>query len=197
MTAVVRKLETFRGQVLLIAPLWKAQPWCQHLLFWCPSLLPFNRLAACLITSLSPAVSSDVIKGSRDSTLRQYKRRAAPNVTIYAAALVDPLSLGFNITIRGRVLNLMKKGYFHQRPPVKRPRIFWSLSKVLTLLRGPPFTNPTPQQNLRKALFLVAMASGLRASQLHALIRDPVLAGLLQGWATGLPCTFSQVLGQE
>ncbi|MPC76382.1 hypothetical protein E2C01_070792 [Portunus trituberculatus] len=45
MTAVVCKLETFRGRVLLIAPLWKAQPWCQCLLLWCPSPLPLNRLA--------------------------------------------------------------------------------------------------------------------------------------------------------
>ena len=101
------------------------------------------------------------------------RRRAAPTVATYAAALADPLSLGFNITIRGRVLDLLKRGHFHQRPPVKRPRIFWSLSMVLTLLRGPSFTNSTPRQNLRKALFLVAMASGLRASQLHALIRHP------------------------
>ncbi|XP_045133532.1 transcription termination factor 2-like isoform X2 [Portunus trituberculatus] len=40
------------------------------------------------------------------------------------------------------------------------------LVKVLLLRR-------TKDQSLRKALFLVAMASGLRASQLHALIRHP------------------------
>ncbi|MPC80331.1 hypothetical protein E2C01_074909 [Portunus trituberculatus] len=84
------------------------------------------------------------------------RRRAVPTVATYVAALADPLSLEFNITIRGRVLDLLKKGHFHQRPPVKRPRIFWSLSK-----------------SLRKALFLVAMVSGLRGSQLHALIRHP------------------------
>ena len=76
--------------------------------------------------------------------------------------------------IRNRVWELMKRGMFLQRPPPKHPRIFWSLGKVLSFLRGPVFTMaPDPLHLLQKALFLVAMASGLRASQLHALIRHP------------------------
>lgn len=45
MLAVCRRLEDYRGQVLLVAPLWKAQPWCQRLLRWCPQPLPLSRHA--------------------------------------------------------------------------------------------------------------------------------------------------------
>ena len=102
------------------------------------------------------------------------RRRAAPTISRYAAALADPLRFGFGIEIRNRVLDLMRRGFFIQRPSTRRPRVFWSLRKVLGYLRGPDFSlAPAPRQLLRKALFLVAMASGLRASQLHALIRHP------------------------
>ena len=45
MSAVCRRLRDFRGRVLLVAPLWKAQPWCQQLLQWCPHPLPLSRNA--------------------------------------------------------------------------------------------------------------------------------------------------------
>ena len=45
MAAVVRRLRSFRGRVLLVAPLWKTQPWCQQLLRWCPRPLPLSPLA--------------------------------------------------------------------------------------------------------------------------------------------------------
>ena len=102
------------------------------------------------------------------------RRRAALTISTYAAALADPLWLGFQLDIRGRAWELMKRGFFMQRPPPRQQRIFLSLEKVLTSLEGPEFTQgPDLLHLLRKALFLVAMASGLRASQLHALIRHP------------------------
>ena len=102
------------------------------------------------------------------------RQRAPPTISTYAAALADPLWYGFRLDIRGRTWDLMKRGCFLQRPPSRRPRIFWSLSKVLDLLRSPAFSvEPDPLHLLKKALFLVAMASGLRASQLHALVRHP------------------------
>ena len=42
---VVARLRSYRGRVMLVAPLWKAQPWCQTLLLRCPSPLPLNRIA--------------------------------------------------------------------------------------------------------------------------------------------------------
>lgn len=102
------------------------------------------------------------------------RKRAAPTISTYAAALADPLLFGFDFTFRSRAWDLMRRGFFLQRPPARSPRIFWSLSKVLAFLRGPAFSfSPDPLHLLQKALFLVAMASGFRASQLHALIRHP------------------------
>ena len=102
------------------------------------------------------------------------RRRAAPTITTYAAALADPLWLGFRLDLRGRLWDLMKRGFFLQRPPPRQRFIFWSLSKVLAFLRGPEFMNhPDLPHLLQRALFLVAMASGLRASQIHALTRHP------------------------
>lgn len=108
------------------------------------------------------------------SSLFHTRRRAAPTISTYAAALADPLWLGFRLDIRGREWDLMRRGFFLQRPPPRPRRIFWSLAKVLALLQAPEFTQaPDLHHLLQKALFLVAMASGLRASQLHALVRHP------------------------
>ena len=43
MSAVCRRLQLYKGKVLLVAPLWKAQPWCQQLRRWCPHPLPLSR----------------------------------------------------------------------------------------------------------------------------------------------------------
>ena len=40
MLAVVRRLEEFRGKVLLIAPWWETQPWFVPLRAWCPAPVP-------------------------------------------------------------------------------------------------------------------------------------------------------------
>ena len=121
------------------------------------------------ITTISRAVILEFL-----SYMFHTRRRAAPTISTYMAALADPLWLGFQLDIRGRTWDLMRRGFFLQRPPPRQRRIFWSLEKVLSLLREPEFpSSPDLFHLLRKALFLVAMASGLRASQLHALTRNP------------------------
>ena len=42
LTRVCDRLRRFLGRVLLVAPLWPAQPWCQFLLQYCPNPLPLN-----------------------------------------------------------------------------------------------------------------------------------------------------------
>ena len=59
MSAVCRRLRDFRGKVLLVAPLWKAQPWCQQLLQWCPRPLPLSRNAIVGRGFLQSGMSSD------------------------------------------------------------------------------------------------------------------------------------------
>ena len=73
-----------------------------------------------------------------------------------------------------RATTLLKRGLFHQHPPLRRECVPWSLQKVLDLLQSRPFTQPsTSLHSLKKSLFLTALASGLRASQLRALTRFP------------------------
>ena len=121
------------------------------------------------ITHLSLPIIYDFL-----SYMFHARKRAPPTITTYAAALADPLWFGFHLNLRSRVWDLMKRGMFLHRPPLKRPTIFWSLSKVLKTLEGAAYTvTPDLHHLLRKALFLIALASGLRASQLHALVRHP------------------------
>ena len=42
---VCHRLRTYKGRVMLVAPLWKSQPWCHQLLQWCPSPLPLGPQA--------------------------------------------------------------------------------------------------------------------------------------------------------
>ena len=121
------------------------------------------------LTWVSEAVVYDFLSG-----LFHARGRAASTITTYLAGLADPLLFGFGLSVRGRVLDLMRRS-FHLRRPPPRPRLVrWSLRRVLDHLRGPGFgVDASPRRLLQKTLFLVAMASGLRVSQLHALVRDP------------------------
>ena len=121
------------------------------------------------VTSVSLPIIFDFL-----SYMFHARNRAPQTISTYAAALADPLWFGFHLDVRSRVWDLMKRSYFIHRPPPRRPTIFWSLSKVLASLEGPTYAvAPDLHHRLRKALFLVAMASGLRSSQLHALTRHP------------------------
>ena len=70
------------------------------------------------------------------------------------------------------------KGLFLQTKTSQGPIIpHWSLQKVLTVLQSERFqVRPSLQDALTKALFLVAMATGHRISQLAALSRGPEFA---------------------
>ena len=121
------------------------------------------------VTSVSLPIIFDFL-----SYMFHARNRAPQTISTYAAALADPLWFGFHLDVRSRVWDLMKRSFFIHRPPPRRPTIFWSLSKVLASLEGPTYAvAPDLHHRLRKALFLVAMASGLRSSQLHALTRHP------------------------
>ena len=62
--------------------------------------------------------------------------------------------------------------FFHQRPQTRRQPPVWLLPKVLSLLESPKYCqNPLPLEIQRKAIFLIALATGHRVSQLAALVR--------------------------
>lgn len=70
----------------------------------------------------------------------------------------------------------MKRGLFHQNPSSSKIHHLLVSRKVLTLLSSPRYQNgPSISDLLKKTLFLVALASGFRASQLNALSCSPQL----------------------
>ena len=104
-----------------------------------------------------------------------HKRKLSPSsVNVHLAAITDPLKFAFNISPDKRALELIRNSYFHQRPAKKTSIPKWNLQKVLDYLSQEKFmVNPSNLDKLHKAIFLVALATGLRISQLAALIRTP------------------------
>ena len=93
-------------------------------------------------------------------------------MTVYLAALQDLLKYGFDISIETRLIDLLKRSFFNQRPPTRRPRPFLSLHRVLNLLSSQEYGDGgTISILLHKTVFLIALATGARAPQLFALSR--------------------------
>ncbi|KAK3885786.1 hypothetical protein Pcinc_010021 [Petrolisthes cinctipes] len=100
------------------------------------------------------------------------KHRTLATIQTHESALKAPLFYGCNLTLDPRWSDWLHRSFFLQRPPRHRPRQFWSLSKVLNSLALPQFpVSPSKDQLFRKALILKALASGMKASQLHAFSR--------------------------
>ncbi|KAG0721144.1 hypothetical protein GWK47_006512 [Chionoecetes opilio] len=124
------------------------------------------------------------LKGLRDvsesvvldflSFLAHDRGRSSATLSTHLAALADPLKYGWGLVLDRRSVTLLKRGLFLQNPPPHRPGPFWSLEKVLRFLQGDQFgSDAAGPRLLQKALFLVALATGFRASQLRALTRFP------------------------
>lgn len=71
---------------------------------------------------------------------------------------------------------LLRRSLFLARPPVRRPTLRWDLEKVLGFLRLPAFGSPTTSVSLllERSLFLTALATGNRVSEIAALCRDGI-----------------------
>ena len=103
-------------------------------------------------------------------------------VTNALAAIKDPVKFGFDVVADSRQLELLRASFFIQRPSALRPPPNWSLQKVLDFLQSPRFVvAPSGGDLLLLALFLVAMATGHRVSQLAALCRGPEFARFTVG----------------
>ena len=108
------------------------------------------------------------------SFLSHTKGRASSTIATHLAALADPLKFGWGLVLDPRSVQLLKRGLFHQNPPPREKSLFWSLEKVLRSLSSTRYQDePSSLDLLKLALFLVALASGFRASQLKALTRFP------------------------
>jgi len=104
----------------------------------------------------------------------QDSRKLQPRtILVHRAALSLPLSLGFKIETSDKEFGLLAKAQFLSKPPLKPALPSWSLNRALESLSSPPFKHPkSPEHLLLKTLFLVALASGNRVSELAACTRS-------------------------
>ncbi|KAK4321227.1 hypothetical protein Pmani_007952 [Petrolisthes manimaculis] len=98
--------------------------------------------------------------------------RAPATVISHVSALADPLWFGADIHLEGRALSLLSRGIRATSTPGPRNIPGWSLHKVLASVESLTQTQGEDER-LMSSLFLLALASGFRASQLAALTRHP------------------------
>ena len=100
-----------------------------------------------------------------------YKKGLKPStVTHYRSALSQPLREYFNIELTIPAVTSMLRAMKLQRPNEPSSRPAWSLSKVLSYLET--LDTSSIVQSLRKTAFLLLLATGWRASELHACVRN-------------------------
>ena len=100
-----------------------------------------------------------------------YKKGLKPStVTHYRSALSKPLREYFNIELTIPAVTSMLRAMKLQRPNQPSSRPAWSLGKVLTYLET--LDTSSTVQSLRKTAFLLLLATGWRASELHACVRN-------------------------
>ena len=118
------------------------------------------------------AITPETLAGFATFVFHSRARVSPATVTNAMVAIRDPISYGFGVEIDRRTWDLLWASFFHQRPPAPPSPSTWSLDRLLDLLQTPRFMDsPAPSDILLKALFLTAMATGHRVSQLAALLR--------------------------
>ena len=114
-----------------------------------------------------------VIEGRQARTIQGYKSA----FTDY----YDPALLNIK---RSRPIQRLIRAYFKERPPALNVPKPWDVNKVLDSLKRPPF-EPMSVATLKyvtmKTVFLVALATGRRRSEIHALSHKSVKSSVING----------------
>ena len=109
----------------------------------------------------------------------KFKREKVSARTILGCknALALPMWYGFGVDVASKEFSLLSRAMFLHKPP--RPRLFpsWSINKVLEFFSQAKFHLrwASIHDLLLKTLFLVALASGSRISELAALSRRGIV----------------------
>ena len=93
---------------------------------------------------------------------------------VYRAALYEPVLYALNVDLHSPIVSNFFTALQKKRPPRRTLPPTWSLKDVLDLLSTEEWCafDISPQQALQKAMFLVALSSGSRISELCSLRRD-------------------------
>ena len=105
--------------------------------------------------------------------LRDSRNLATNTIMNYKAAVGQVLEKVFNINCNSWEFSALKSALFLEKPP-NPPRIpSWDINKVLILLQSQKYNQFPPDKfcSLKKTLFLVAMATGNRVSELAHIYR--------------------------
>ncbi|XP_068229258.1 uncharacterized protein [Palaemon carinicauda] len=101
------------------------------------------------------------------------KGLAASTITTIKSALKKIFLVGFNINLADSYFSSIPKACARLRPLDRPQKVSWSLNNVLKLASDTDNESCSYITLLRKTLFLSAMASGARISELAALSRNP------------------------
>ena len=106
--------------------------------------------------------------------LHDVKSLGTRTISGYKSAISSTwASVGNNSLVDNAVIRDLLRSFFIQNPPADKSIPTWNLALVLDALRKPPF-EPLGTINLShlavKTLFLIALSSGRRRSELHAMI---------------------------
>ena len=107
--------------------------------------------------------------------LFQQSRLAPSTIMSYRASLVWPLHEAFGVDFSHPDFSQIAKGFFHLRPPAPKTVPQWDLEQVLKYYESLESVNLTPRLKFFKALFLTALASGNRCSELAHFSRTGIL----------------------
>lgn len=105
------------------------------------------------------------------------QQKLLPNsIAVHKNALQLPLKYGFNICTNATEFSLLSRSQFISNPPRKKIIPQWSISKVLNMLESPKFSGPNVniENLLSKCIFLLALATGNRVSEISAFDRSGV-----------------------
>lgn len=107
--------------------------------------------------------------------LAEVRNLSPSTVNCYRSSLRLPLRLLADIDVTAFPFPDLTKALFLRNPRAPPLAPSWSLERVLALLQTPSFAGPgaSPYNTLRHCLFLIALASGNRVSELSALVRPP------------------------
>lgn len=105
--------------------------------------------------------------------LSQVKHLNPKTILVHRNALHLPLLYGFNISTTDKEFSMLARSQFIENPPKQRFIPQWDPHKVLNLLKTRRFDIATCSKEdlFSKTLFLVALATGNRVSELSAMSR--------------------------
>ena len=109
--------------------------------------------------------------------LHKKKKLSSKTVLSYRGALSLPLKMGFGIETKDKDFNLLARAQFLDRPAPKKKVPNWSVNHALEFFKQPRFNNrrASAKDLFLKCIFLTAIASGNRASELSACVRGGIV----------------------